>query len=74
LNCKPIAVLSINMSTFFRTRHFDKTLGELPFRLHVRRIDKVDQNSVDEYVIYLWKLANDCNGDYDGWETSIEKD
>lgn len=53
---------------------FDKTLGELPYKLHIKRVDKVDQNSVDEYVIYLWKLAAECNGDYDGWETSIEKD
>lgn len=55
-------------------KDFDKTLGELPYRLHIKRVDKVDQNSVDEYVIYLWKQANECNGDYDGWETSIEKD
>jgi uncharacterized protein (TIGR01619 family) len=52
----------------------DKPIGEFPFSLHIKRIDKVDQTSVDEYVIYLWKLANECNGDYDGWETSVEKD
>lgn len=52
---------------------YDKTY-EYPYSLQIKRIDKVDQNSVDEYVIYLWKAANDCNGDYDGWETSVEKD
>ena len=51
----------------------DKTY-EYPYSLQIKRIDKVDQNSVDEYVTYLWKAANDCNGDYDGWETSVEKD
>lgn len=53
---------------------FDESLGTFPFRLHIKRLDKVDLNSVDEYVINLWKIANECNGDYDGWETSVEKD
>lgn len=52
----------------------DKSWGEFAYRLQIKRVDKVDQNNVDEYVIYLWKLANEENGDYDGWETSIEKD
>jgi|688.fasta_scaffold510294_1 uncharacterized protein (TIGR01619 family) len=51
----------------------DKSWGEFAYRLQIKRFDKVDQNSVDEYVIYLWKLANEIGGDYDGWETSIEK-
>lgn len=52
----------------------DKSWGELSYNLQIKRVDKVDQNSVDEYVIYLWKLANEIGGEYDGWETSIEKD
>ena len=52
----------------------DKSWGEFAYRLQIKRIDKVDQNSVDEYVIYLWKIANEIGGEYDGWETSIEKD
>jgi uncharacterized protein (TIGR01619 family) len=52
----------------------DKSWGEFAHKLQIKRVDKVDLNSVDEYVIYLWKLANECNGDYNGWETSIEKD
>jgi len=55
-------------------RDYDKKLGELPYRLHIKRVDKVDSDSVDEYVIHLWKLAAECNGDYDGWETSVEKE
>ncbi|AZA47061.1 DUF695 domain-containing protein [Chryseobacterium carnipullorum] len=55
-------------------KDYDKELDETPFKLHIKRIDYVDQNSVDVYVIYLWKLANELNADYDGWETSIEKD
>lgn len=55
-------------------KDYDTAFGKLPHRLRIKRIDKVDQDSIDEYVIYLWRLANDCNGDYDGWETSVEKD
>lgn len=56
------------------TQDYDKISGGLPYKLHIKRIDKVDWNSVDSYVIYLWKLANDYNGVYDGWETSVEID
>ena len=52
----------------------DKSWGEFAYRLQIKRIDKVDLNSVDNYVIYLWELANELNAEYDGWETSIEKD
>lgn len=40
-----------------------------PYGLEVSRVDKVDWINVDEYVLYLWELANQCNGFYDGWET-----
>jgi len=50
------------------------SFGEFPYKLHISRIDKVDLDSVDDYVLDLWEFANECNGDYDGWETSIEKE
>jgi len=53
---------------------YDVQFGDAPFRLHISRTDKVDYDSIDDYVLYLWKLAGDCNGEYDGWETSVEKD
>lgn len=56
------------------TQDFDKKSGGLPYKLHIKRIDRVDWKSVDTYVIYLWKLANEYNGVYDGWETSVEID
>jgi len=37
-------------------------------------VDKVNLESVDEYVLSLWQFAEECNGDYDGWETSVEKE
>jgi len=49
------------------------TLGDYPVSLSISRIDHVDHRSVDEYVLYLWQLAQKCNGEYDGWETSVEK-
>jgi len=48
--------------------------GASPYRLHISRIDKVDFNNVDNYTLYLWELAQECNGEYDGWETSVEKE
>lgn len=55
-------------------KEYDKKLGEFPYKLHIKRVDKIDWNSVDKYVLYLWKTANECNGDYDGWETQVEID
>ncbi len=45
-----------------------------PYSLQIARIDKVDIVSVNDYILNLWELATECNGNYDGWETSIEKD
>ena len=51
---------------------YDKKI-ELPFGLQIKRIDYVGYDKIDEYTLYLWKLAQEKNGDYDGWETSVEK-
>jgi uncharacterized protein (TIGR01619 family) len=48
--------------------------GKYPYKLQISRKDKVDHKSVDEYVLHLWRLAQEFNGEYDGWETSVEKD
>ena len=47
---------------------------ENKYVLHIGRIDKVDFQSVNEYVLYLWELANKHNGQYDGWGCTIKKD
>jgi uncharacterized protein (TIGR01619 family) len=49
------------------------SFGDFPYKLQISRVDKVDFHSVDDYVLDLWEFANECNGDYDGWETSVEK-
>jgi uncharacterized protein (TIGR01619 family) len=56
------------------SEHEKTSFGDFPYKLHISRVDKVDLDSVDEYVLDLWQLAEECNGDYDGWETSVEKD
>jgi hypothetical protein len=56
------------------TSSFDKKFAAFPYKLVITRVDKVDWQSVNEYVIPLWRLASENNGDYDGWETEIVKD
>lgn len=53
--------------------NFDK-MNQLPFGLQIKRVDYVGYNEIDEYTLLLWKLARENNGDYDNWETSVEKD
>jgi uncharacterized protein (TIGR01619 family) len=42
------------------------------YKLRISRVDNVGHQDVDDYVLYLWELANQLDGDYDGWETSVE--
>ncbi|WJS95971.1 ribonuclease E inhibitor RraB [Flavobacterium johnsoniae] len=57
----------------FKLVSMNKIDDEIPYQLQIKRIDKVDEKSVNEYAIYLWEKANEYNGEYDGWETSVEK-
>ena len=50
------------------------SFGDFPYKLHISRVDKVDHNSVDDYVLDLWDFAEECYGEYDSWEISIEKE
>lgn len=47
---------------------------EYPFSLQLTRVDKVDYENVNTHTIFLWKLAQEFNGHYDGWETFVVKD
>ncbi len=53
---------------------YDEDNSEFPYMLQIARVDKVDIDSVNDYTLNLWELAERFNGDYDGWETSVEKD
>jgi uncharacterized protein (TIGR01619 family) len=45
---------------------------EFKYKLRISRVDNVGRGDVDDYVLYLWELADELGGDYDGWETSVE--
>lgn len=44
-----------------------------PFSVSFQRIDSVDWDSINEVALELFELANSFAGDYDGWETSVER-
>jgi hypothetical protein len=46
---------------------------ELPYKLHISRIDKIDIASISKTTLKLKQQAVKCNGDYDGWETFVVK-
>ena len=41
--------------------------------LSISRTDKVGYTDIDEYTLKLFEKAVELNGDYDGWETSVEQ-
>jgi len=47
---------------------------EHPYGVTLERIDRVDWNSINKVTLDLFRLAHDIGGEYDGWETSVEKD
>lgn len=51
----------------------DNAESERPFGLMVSRPHAVDSSTINDIVLSLFDLAEDCDGDYDGWETSVEK-
>ena len=59
----------------FETKNKGKTEqpNEYKFVISISRVDKVGYDEIDEYTLELWEKAQELNGDYDGWETSIEK-
>lgn len=46
----------------------------LPYELQIWRIDLVDINSIYPITSSLRKIAKENHGEYDGWETSVEKE
>jgi uncharacterized protein (TIGR01619 family) len=47
--------------------------SKMPYGIKFYRDDKVDHQSVDDYILPLWQAAKDLGGEYDGWETFIVK-
>jgi uncharacterized protein (TIGR01619 family) len=44
---------------------------ERPYSLHVSRVDRTDETSINTVVLFLWELASLLNADYNGWETVV---
>ncbi len=66
---------SFTDSLGFETKNKGKTEqpNEYKFVILISRVDKVGYDEIDDYTLELWEKAQKLNGDYDGWETSIEK-
>ncbi|MCC9606541.1 DUF695 domain-containing protein [Blastopirellula sp. JC732] len=47
--------------------------GECPFALMMRHVTAVDYSSINNAVLVLFDLAGECEGEYAGWETSVEQ-
>lgn len=47
-------------------------LGSKPFRIEIKRIEQISWASLDDCTFLLSDLAQKYNGEYDGWETTIE--
>ncbi len=43
------------------------------FKLTVSKLHAVDVRTINDVVLGLFDLAGECAGDYDGWETRVEK-
>jgi len=48
--------------------------ANLPYQVHLSRIDNVDIESITKITIQLRDQAKKYNGEYDGWETFIIKE
>jgi len=59
----------------FKTLKKEKTEAteDYIYVLKISRVDKVGFRDIDDYTLKLWEKAKELNGDYDGWETSVEK-
>jgi len=52
----------------------EENSSEYPHSLWITRNDKVDYESIDECVLPLWALADEHNGNYDGWEAGLTQE
>jgi len=51
----------------------DDAKRERRFGLTLSRSHAVNFRTINNVVLELFNLADECAGDYDGWETSVEK-
>lgn len=67
-------ILLVKEKRFEIVEEVFNTEDEYPYSLQIKRVDKVGYEDIDHYTLSLWVLANENNGIYDGWETSVEND
>lgn len=48
--------------------------SELPYQLHISRVDNLDPQLINSLTLSLRKKAKEFKGEYDGWETFVVKD
>jgi hypothetical protein len=46
----------------------------LDFKLLVSREDPTTEENIDDVVLYLWETAQEFEGEYDGWETTVVRE
>jgi Regulator of ribonuclease activity B/Family of unknown function (DUF695) len=51
----------------------DVSPGERPFSAQVFRVDSVQLEDIHDVVMTLVRVADELEGEYDGWETSVER-
>lgn len=49
----------------------EKGIKDRPFSLELSRVDKVDEETIDEVSLLLWELALKFGARYEGWETFV---
>lgn len=54
-------------------RKLEKPKDEFSYGVAFERTDCVDWNSINQVTLELFELAESLKGDYDGWETSVER-
>lgn len=51
----------------------DDVEGERPYSLILRHFTAIDYSTINNAILWLFDLAQMCQGNYDGWETSVER-
>ena len=53
-------------------KHLRKRKGYKRFLLIIYRVESINKKSIDFDTMEFFEIVKKYNGDYDGWETSIE--
>ena len=67
--------ISAIISEGFRIRSTNKADSDHPFSygIQIYRREQVTQEAIDTCTFLIEKIAHELGGEYDGWETPVEK-